>query len=114
MGAQLGQGLCRRQPRVRERGAEGWVLLVVGFRQPPQGFGDLRILVFPEPMAAEGGWRAHTHHPRALLVQAQLHRLAAPPKDPFRMAGVTPAIFQRHRRLERAALRPRQLGTRQA
>jgi hypothetical protein len=78
----------------------------MGFCQRPQRLRDLRVLLFPEPIPAEGRLRAHAADPGTLLMQPQLNGLTAPSEHPLRLAGIASTIFQRHRRLEGAALHP--------
>ena len=104
MGAQLRQRFRRRQPRILQTRAEGRIRLALGVRQRPQRLRDLWVLLFPEPIAAEGRWCAHAEDPGAVLLETPVDSLAAPPEHPLRLAGMVPALFQRHRRLEGAAL----------
>ncbi|WP_244505813.1 hypothetical protein [Nitrosomonas communis] len=55
-----------------------------------------------------------TNHARALFIQPEFDRVAIPAKHPLRLAGIAPAIFQRHHRLKGSALRSEHFRTRQS
>ncbi|WP_244505872.1 hypothetical protein [Nitrosomonas communis] len=57
---------------------------------------------------------SQANHARALFIQPKFDRVSIPAKHPLRLAGIAPAIFQRHRRLKGSALRSEHFQTRQS
>ncbi|UVS61861.1 MULTISPECIES: hypothetical protein [Nitrosomonas] len=70
--------------------------------------------LLPEAVSAVRCLRPQANHARALFIQPEFDRVAIPAKHPLRLAGIAPAIFQRHRRLKGSAFRSEHFRTRQS
>jgi hypothetical protein len=112
VGASLFQRCRRGQPGGREGSAAGRVLRAVRFRQRPESRRHLGVLLLPCPVSATSGWCPPANPAGALCVQPAGDRVAVPTKPPLRLAGIAPALVQRHRRLERPARRSGHFQTR--
>ena len=110
---QLLQGFRRRQAGVRQRRAEGGILLGMRLRQRKQGSRHFGMPFLPEQITAKSWLRPHADHAGAPFMQPQLDGVASPAEDTLRLAGAAPAMFVGHRRQERPAFGAQHLGARQ-
>jgi hypothetical protein len=65
----------------------------MGFGKLVEDCRALGMLVFPTLAAAEGRLGAQTNDPCASFGQPECNGLPSPPKDRFRLPGITLAVF---------------------
>ncbi len=108
--SQLLDGFLGRQARERQGRAKRRVLLGMTFRQFPQGLRHLRVFLLPQFRTAAERVEPQTNDPGTFLMQTELHGLPTPAENVLGTPSTATAIFQRHLRLKRPAVRPRHLA----